>query len=345
MPIQLFRVASIRLEQQQEDPFGFDAWSEKVAAKYVPFSGTIRKPIYLLFVAYIEWLIKHKLNLTSRREKDAAKIRLEKLLVLSWKRNDTAGRGQSIIGNSIRDINPFRGNDGNWVVQNCFRIYGYGSSTRLVPHDLLERYHRQHPDEFLFLREFLLRDGLLDTHKVYLQHLLQKLKRRPRAGGLYSGKTLLAPQYAKPLFNQLKKEIENTKWPPVFLYNKLFYKPSRAHIFLEKALDGQPFNLINNWFSFFIEAVSADIDAAPDAAGLWRKADAAYAALKPAEFSRRPRPKCWLKYDGQRYTKQEDFNVKGWEALTRRGARYSSFRTPALASLLKELDSSKRLKT
>lgn len=341
MSIQLFRVASIRLEQQQEDPFGFDAYSEKIAAKYVPFSGTIRKPIYLLFVAYIEWIIKHKFNLTSRREKDAAKIRLEKLLVLSWKRNDTAGRGQSIIGNSIREINPFRGNDGNWVVQNCFKIYG--SSTWLVPHDLLEKYHRQHYDEFLLLREFLLRDGLLDTHKVYLQHLLKKLKRR--RWGIYSGKLLLAPQYAKPLFNQLKKEIDNTKWTPAFLRNKLFYKPSQAHIFLEKALDGQPFNLINNWFSSFVEAVSADIEAPPNAARLWRKADIAYAALKPAEFTRRPKPKCWLKYDGQRYIKQEDFDVKGWEALIRRGATYSSFRTPALASLFKELDSSIRLKT
>jgi len=341
MSIQLFRVASIRLGQQQEDPFGFDAYSEKVAGKYVPFSGTIRKPIYLLFVAYVEWLIKHKLNLTSRREKDAAKIRLEKLLVLNWKRNETAGRGQAIIGNSIREINPFRGNDGNWVVQNCFKIYG--SSTWLVPHEVLEKYHRQHYDEFLLLREFLLREGLLDTHKVYLHNLLKKLKRR--RGGIYSGKLLLAPQYAKPLFKQLQKEIEKTRWTPVFLYNKLFYKPSQAHVYLERALEGQPFNLVNNWFSSFVAAVSSDIDEAPTAAGLWRKADAAYVALKPAEFSRRPKPKCWLKYDGQRYIKQEDFDLKGWEALVRRGTTYSAFRTPALASLLKELDSSLHLKT
>jgi hypothetical protein len=78
---QLFIIKPVEFEHGKEDPFGFDHYSGRIADKYIPFSGTIRKPLYLLFVAYVNWLITNKHLKSGIISNEGVRLRLEKLLV------------------------------------------------------------------------------------------------------------------------------------------------------------------------------------------------------------------------------------------------------------------------
>lgn len=149
----IFLIKPVEFEHGKEDPFGFDYYSGRIADKYIPFSGTIRKPLYLLFVAYVNWLITNK-HLKSGTSNEDVRLRLEKLLVKCLTLSNTSHR--FIIGSTFRNINPFKGNDGNWVIQNCYKIYDE-SARVLVPDELIKDYHNKHIEQVKLLNDFLKR--------------------------------------------------------------------------------------------------------------------------------------------------------------------------------------------
>ena len=51
--LNIFTVKIVSFDQGERDPFGFDDFSEKIGAAYLPFSGSVSKPTYYLFVAYV----------------------------------------------------------------------------------------------------------------------------------------------------------------------------------------------------------------------------------------------------------------------------------------------------
>ncbi len=52
----IFTVKEVTFEQGKNDPFGFGDFTEKLSEKYLPFTGTVRKPTYILFTSYINRL-------------------------------------------------------------------------------------------------------------------------------------------------------------------------------------------------------------------------------------------------------------------------------------------------
>jgi hypothetical protein len=129
-----------------------------------------------LFVAYVNWLINNN-HIKATSNKEETRLRLEKLLVRSLVHSNTSHR--YIIGSSFRSINPFKGNDGNWVVQNCYKIYDE-SARVLVPEELVLDYHKKHIEQVKLLNDFLKRTGTLDANKRYLDSLMKQLRRKKK---------------------------------------------------------------------------------------------------------------------------------------------------------------------
>lgn len=343
----LFIIKAVEFEHGKEDPFGFDHYSGLIADKYIPFSGTIRKPLYLLFVAYVNWLIREK-HLKSAAGNEDVRLRLEKLLVKSLTVANTSHR--FIIGSTFRNINPFKGNDGNWVVQNCYKIYDE-SARVLVPAELIKEYHSKHIDQVKLLNDFLKRTGTLDANKRYLDSLIRQLNKSKSS--LYSGNLLLARKFRDILFRKLKETIKGDSFgADKILLQKMFSSPATAWTDLKQALrsDKYPFKSLNYWFSSFILAVDADIRG-EDSKSLWKIADRRYqeiddkhdTAQRPTEDKRKiTRLKCWFDRVGDKYEKSRNFGESGWDALIRKADRDDhelyTFRTDALGNLLKELD-------
>jgi hypothetical protein len=51
--INIFTIKTVSFDQGERDPFGFDDFSEKLGAEYLPFSGTVSKPDLLSYL----WLM------------------------------------------------------------------------------------------------------------------------------------------------------------------------------------------------------------------------------------------------------------------------------------------------
>lgn len=346
---QLFIIKPVEFEHGKEDPFGFDYYSGQIADKYIPFSGTIRKPLYLLFVAYVNWLINNK-YLKSGISKEDVKLRLEKLLVKCLTLSNTSHR--FIIGSTFRNINPFKGNDGNWVIQNCYKIYDESART-LVPPELIDDYHKKHEEQVKLLNDFLKRTGTLDANKRYLDSLIKQL--RKKKSSMFSGNLLLTRRFRDTLFKKLKETIKEKEFgADKELMKKLFISPSKAPTDLKQVLQSEdyPFKSLNHWFSSFILAVDADIKG-EQSKSLWEIADKRYRDIKdeykhgtaqrPTNDSRKfTKLKCWFDRVGDKYEKSYNFSESGWDALIRKADRDDhvlyTFRTDALGSLLKELD-------
>lgn len=346
----LFIISPVEFEKGQEDPFGFDDLSEKIASEYIPFSGTVRKPIYFLFVVYVKWLLQNEFTeYKNRKDKEEIKIRLEKLLVLSWKRGNPNLRGKHIIGNSIRDINPFKGNDGNWVVQNCYKIYT-SSASNISLDDLIIEYHKNNLRDLRSIKSFLELKGPLNSDRGrYLKILLTNL--RKGSNSLFRGKDYLGTRYTNKFFVVLKQVIKKYKFgDDLDLMKKLFNSPRRANVTLENVLNSSkyPFRVLNDWFGAFVRAVNADLENRNSNA-LWEKADRLFDQIKRSQFAfrhdslknKRPHPRCWFAERARSYIRSDDFDESAWEALLRRAESkdhfYSIFRTDALGSLLLEL--------
>ena len=325
----LFIVSPIVFENKKEDPFGFDDLSEKVASEYIPFSGTVRKPIYFFFVAYVNWLLdKEFTEWKSKKEKEDLRLRLEKLLVLSWKRSNASHRGRNVIGNSIREINPFRGRDGNWVVQDCFKIYG-PSTANFGLDSLISQYTKKNQRELRLMRNFLEEGGPLNPHREkVLTNLLHKLKNGKTS--LFRGKDVLPKTYSKSFLASLRTIIKGRKFGGDHeLMHKLFNSPSRAESILRGVFKNPryPFGLLNNRFRTFILAVNAEIDG-HSSRGLWEEADKYFNQIREKQIGvrhhslkdRRPVPQCWFKKGIGSYQKAESFDQSAWEAVVRRAA-------------------------
>ena len=338
-----FVIKPVEFEHGKEDPFGFDDYSAKIAQKYIPFSGTIRKPIYLLFVAYVNWLITHKL-LKGGISNEDVRLRVEKLLVKCLTLSDTSHN--FIIGSTFRNrnINPFKGNDGNWVVQNCYKIYDK-SAEDLVPPELIEDYHNKHIEQVKLLNDFLKRTGTPDANKRYFDSLIKQL--RTKKSSMFFGNPLLARKFREALFRNLKETIKKKEFgADKELMKKLFVSPSKAPTALEQVLHSEdyPFKSLNHWFSSFILAVDADIKG-ENSKSLWATADKRYHDIEN-EYkhgkAQRPKNKCWFDRVADKYIKSDNFSESGWDALIRKAAREDhllyTFRTDALGNLLKELD-------
>lgn len=342
-----FVIKPVEFEHGKEDPFGFDYYSGWIANKYIPFSGTIRKPLYLLFVAYVNWLINNK-HLKSGISNEDVRLRLEKLLVKCLTLSNTSHR--FIIGSTFRNINPFKGNDGNWVIQNCYKIYDE-SARVLVPDELITDYHNKHIEQVKLMNDFLKRTGTLDANKRYLDSLIKQL--RKKKSSMFSGNILLARRFREALFRKLKETIkEKEKGFRADLIKKLFNSPSKAPTVLRQGLHSEdyPFKSLNVWFSSFILAVDADIKG-ETSNSLWATADRRYqeiddkhgTAQRPTDDNRKfTKLKCWFNKDGDKYEKSDNFSESGWDALIRKADRDDhelyTFRTDALGNLLKELD-------
>lgn len=340
----IFSVRPTEFDQGQRDPFGFDDFSEKLGSKYLPFSGTVRKPIYFFFITYVNWLWDNgKLNMKKR---DEARLRLEKLLVLSWKKNSDKLTGKNVLGNRQRKINPFRGNDGNWIVQTCFKIYGASVSKIVTDNKFIQRYLQDNPGEEKILIDFLNKSGLLDKHnETFLNITLQKLAKRKYS--LFSGNHELPDRY-KRIF---KKDLQNAIWNTnQEYYNEISIFFNQTNNLLEriykKTIENErkyPFKAFNRWFAAFIIAVDKDINN-ENSKSDWVKADEAFSKI-PTQFKKglqpRPEPRCWFERNGNKYVSKQgkEFGEDGWNALLRRAKtdNFYDFRHFALTSLLKEI--------
>lgn len=335
----IFTLKAVEFDHQKENPFGFDSIADNISDKYLKFSGVIRKPIYLVFVAYIDHLIKkNQLNLSGKKTNDA-KIRFEKLLVSSWKRNRNL-RGESVLGNSISKINPFEARDGNWIIQNCFKIYE-SSARKLDMEKIVGYYIAQNSTEVKLLNEFINRSGHLNGNERYLNNLLLKMSKKRTS--IFNGKTILSKKLRIMFLKSLKDLLnEGLFGNDSKFINKIFSKPAKSGREINKILSSSmyPFKDYNNWVRNFVLAVDCDLNN-KDSKLAWMRTDKAYKFLdKSIKADRRPAPQCWFKYDGQKYFVADDFNSSGWKAVLRRAKRkdghFYDFKLNALHSLLME---------
>lgn len=340
----IFSVRVIEFDQGQRDPFGFDNFSEKLGSEYLPFTSTVRKPIYFFFIAYVNWFLeKGKVN---PRKKEEIRLRLEKLLFLSWKNSSESLTGKNVLGNRQRKINPFKGNDGNWIIQTCFAIYGASVNKVITDKKFIERYTQDNPDEIKILNEFLSKEGLLNTaNEIYLRNILQKLAKRKYS--LFSGNHQLTYRYKKIFKNYLINSIWNTNKD---YYNdiQLFFNPTNNLVtrIYKKTVENEkkyPFKAFNNWFAAFILAVDKDIKNETDEK-CWQRADELFSKIPDTykrELKQRPEARCWFERNGNKYVAKrgKDFGENGWNALLRRaeGENFYDFKHLAFSSLLQDI--------
>jgi len=338
----IFSVRVTEFDQGQRDPFGFDDFSEKLGSKYLPFSGTVRKPIYFFFIAYVNWLWENgKLN---SKKKEETRLRFEKLLVISWKKNSEKLSGKNVLGNSKQKINPFKGNDGNWIIQTCFKIYGASVSKIITDNKFIERYIQDNPGEERILNDFLSKEGLLDKrNETFLESTLQKLAKRKYS--LFSGSHQLTNRYKKLLCKYLQTAIRNTNKDYYNDISSFFnFTNKLKEIVYKKIIENEkkyPFKAFNNWFSAFILAVDKDINN-ENSVKEWNRADYLFSKIKDKQdLKQRPEPRCWLEKNGNKYVAKQgkDFDEAGWNALLRRaeGDTFYDFKHFALTSLLQEI--------
>lgn len=339
----IFSISVTDFDEGQRDPFGFDDFSEKLGSRYLPFSGTVRKPIYFFFVHYVNWLWQHgKLPV---KKKEEAQLRLEKLLVLSWKRKSDSLSGKNVLGNRQRRVNPFKGNDGNWIVQTCFKIYGASVSKVIDHNEFTERYIRQNPEEEKILNDFLSRTGLLEkTNEAFLETILFKLAQKKHS--LFNGNHELNDNYKKLFRKYLENAIWNTNND---FYNDIcnFFNPTPKldERIYKRTVENEkkyPFKALNNWFSAFTLAVDKDVNN-ENSAAQWKKADEVYFKIPDQyrkEISQRPEVRCWFDRIGNKYIPKtgREFGEEGWDALLRRAnsPNFYDFKHNAFISLLKE---------
>ena len=334
----IFIIRSVEFDQQKEDPFGFDNGAGRIADKYLTFSGVIRKPIYLVFISIVNRLLETKQLHCSIKSKTDIKIRLEKFLVSSWKRNKNL-RGKSVIGNRIRNINPFEARDGNWVIQNCYKIYE--ASVRELDLESITIYYLNNNDgEIKLLNEFLSKSGHLSKNNRYINNLLTKLSKRRTS--LFCGNTIMAPKLRKMFGKALKESVKsgNFRNDQSFV-NKIFSKPLQSNNQINKILHSSkyPFRAYNNWVRNFVLAVDADINGFNSKLA-WQNAGRSFKEMKNDNYKERPEPRCWFELNNNKYITGKDFDSTGWNAVLKRAKRkdgnFYDFKLNALSSLLKE---------
>lgn len=350
----IFSVKATEFDEGQRDPFGFDNFSEKLSSKYLPFVGAVRKPIYFFFIAYVNWLWENgKLN---SKKKEETRLRLEKLLFLSWKYNSENLTGKNVLGNRQKKINPFRGNDGNWIIQTCFKIYGASVNKVITDSEFIEKYVLDNPDEVKILNEFLSKEGLLDSrNEAFLRIILQKLAKKKKNHSLFSGNHQLTTKYKNLFKRYLKTSIRNTNEDYYYDIRSFFnYTNKLEERIYKRTIENEKkyhFKAFNNWFAAFILAVDKNINE-EDSKNDWIKADLLYKKIRwqemPAgirQISDRPisDKRTWFDRQGKKYIKIEEgknkFNQEGWDAILRRAQNenFYDFKHFALTALLQDI--------
>lgn len=345
----IFTVKEVTFEQGKNDPFGFGDFTEKLSAKYLPFSGTIAKPSYILFTSYINRLLKDKLiPYSNARERNEIKIRLEKLLVYCWKsRTKENLRGYNIIGNSfsINDIDPFSAK--GWIKQNCFRIY---TENNFKAEKTLEKYlNPVGYKQIEILIDFLGKENLREKDKNnYLKDLIKKLGKSKNS--LFT-EHLLSNNLKKYFKKELKDELSKNV-PNYYYHVRHFFETNKLNpeLFWKRTMSNKklPFESLNNWFGKIIDAVDADINNR-SSIKLWKAADNAYELINIKYKIPDKRPirtmESWFCMENGKYTKVKEFRkyTQQWESYKRRKGEdnteyFSTFRHYAFTRLLKELE-------
>lgn len=334
----IFSVTVSEFDQGKKDPFSFDAFSEKLGSKYLPFSGTVRKSIYFFFIDYVNWLWENgKLN---SKKKEETRLRLEKLFVYNLKVNNSKKELSGIIGISKETINPFKANDGNWIIQTCFKIYEKSAGKIITDSEFIKRYVRDNPGEEKILNDFLSKEGELDKkNEQYLETLLNRFSKN----SLFAGNIQLTKY--NHLFNTyLKTAIKNLNPEYYNDISRFFYstKNLKEQIYkntIEKKKKYY-FKEINEWFSAFILAVNTEIKN-ENSERAWQKAKNLFSEIPDKEkrdLTERPETRCWFDRNGIKYVEGKDFDENGWNALLRRakGVNFYDFKHFALATLLQD---------
>jgi hypothetical protein len=343
--INFFRARAVIFESASEDPFRFEQATDRIAERYIPFSGVVRKPIYLLLVRYVNFLFEENhIKARSHRDQNNIRLRLEKLFLLCLRRKNENLRSRSILGNSKRMINPFEGDDGNWIVQNVFKLYGK-SAGKLIDDSIVKDYAKNYREEIGILLQFLKREGSLETNRKVLDETIKKLHRVRRKGNLFSGNLLLERNIRYKMQRILRRTLDEGEFDGADI-DDLFARPGKAGKWVNRVLvsDSYPFYAINKWFADFTLAVNEDISGATNEK-LWKRAGESFRNIRnKTGMKERPNARCWFEKDVIPYKRGKDFNQAGWEALVARAERFKiskvfyDFRTPAVQSLIGELD-------
>jgi hypothetical protein len=360
--LNIFTVKTVSFDQGERDPFGFDDFSEKLGAEYLPFSGTVSKPSYFLFVSYVTHILNNKLiTWKNEKQKKEIQIRLEKLLVYCWKKSTTKEelRGSAIIGNSfdIKDIDVFSSK--GWVKQNAFRIYNDRNFAPKTVDLYLKKIDKRH---IRILNEFICIDFKnpgFDKNQ-FLKKIVDDLQRSEYS--LFLGHKFKRAELKKSFKDELMLKIQK-KNKEVY-YNTL--KPFFDDVtfdndnFWKITLDnkGLPFVHLNNWFVSFVNAVDADINNKPSKQ-LWSESNKLFDKI-PEQFhkvsksdivlNKWQKPKKWFQLKDKKFSfpdkgnKSENQRIKNlWDSYKKRqgeevGTRYFfNYRHYALLRLLKEL--------
>jgi hypothetical protein len=361
----IFTIKTVSFDEGERDPFGFDDYSEKLGAEYLPFSGSVSKPSYFLFVSYVnQFIVTNKELSKNAKQKREIQIRLEKLLVYCWKKNGENLRSQSIIGNSYQldDIDVFTSK--NWVTQNAFKIY---TDKNFCPQTLEFYNNRIGNNQISILKEFILYDKKQyedKQNKAFLDKLIKQLQKSSLSLFYHHLlKQSIVKRFKKELSEKIKAKNKDKHWQylqPFFEYKKFendnFYKK-----FLENS--NLPFLQLNDWFVKFVNAVDADLNNKVNKNQLWAEADKYFDkipdhlhSLSKADvvLHKRMKKSKWFQYNDneRRYTYYDNGNKSEkrrlenlWESYKKRqgeeeGARYFfNYRHYALLRLLKDLQS------
>ena len=354
-----FVVSPVSFTSGERDPFGFDDFAEKLGAEYLPFSGSVGKPSYFLFVQYVNYILtKNLIPCQNEKERQEVRIRLEKLLVYSWKCRHTKEelRSASVLGNSYETKDIDLSTSKGWVVQNSFRIY---TEKNFVP-QTLELYLKLTGEKHIpILKEFLNTEYRQNAaREKYIKGLLKRLGNKHSLFANHILEAKIRSSFKKELiFNIRKKQKQDylTILLPFFTYKNI-----NSDRFFKQLLEKKnlPFFSLNEWFNSFISAVDADLQHSPKRNIEWQKADAAFDLINQKStpksdlvLNKRMKQCKWFQYnekDGQYILKdglspyEKSRYTTLWESYKKRQGEdidnyFFNYRHYALFRLLREL--------
>jgi hypothetical protein len=358
----IFNIKPVSFDQGERDPFGFDDYSEKLGAEYLPFTGSVSKPTYFLFVTYVEDILDKKLiPWKNKKERREIQLRLEKLLVYCWKRSTAKEelRKANLIGNrfGLNDIDVFSSK--GWVKQHAFKIY----TDKIFAPQTFKLYWKTIGEK----QVPVLKDFILCNHKQpklkaeFLKELLKRLRKKHSLFNNHRFESGLKNKFKKELLEKIKSKSKKEYLQYV---TKFFeFKTFNESRFWDKLLENRnlPFTYLNDWFGKFVSAVDADVNDRPDKHLLWKKADTSFDKI-PKQFhsvsksdivlKKRQKPNKWFQFktNDMRYSFFDEGNKpknqrikKLWKIYKKRqgeeeGTRFFfNYRHYAFLRLLKEL--------
>lgn len=357
----IFIVKTVSFDQGERDPFGFDDFSEKLGAEYLPFSGSVSKPTYYLFVAYVNnFLNTYKSLWKNAKQKKEIQIRLEKLLVYCWKSKYTKSELKGgVLGNNfeLNDIDVFTSK--GWVIQNAFKIY---TDRNFAPATLELYLKRVGERQMPILRDFILCEFKQTQRKEYVANLVKQLCKK---NSLFNNHRLddLKESFKKELIEKIKNRQKDEYFQLLQPYFQ--YKTFKEETFWTKLLESPntkiPFAFLNNWFGKFVFAVDADINQKANRLSLWNDADNSFHKISKQFHSnsksdivlqKRMKKSKWFQFNTSenRYSFYEKGSssekrkiVNLWESYMKRQDEkaesnyFFNYRHSALLRLIKEL--------